>query len=424
MDVPFEKTEKEILNKRKTIELKSENNKQFKVEFINEVNILRIEAKFLNDILIETFSNEFTLQDIKKVRFFNDDYESIDDCLSEIFDKLDRNETKMKMEKDGINIVVPLYSKKYPEIKFFLKKVEKSEEVKCNELYELIKKMKDEQKQEVKALKDRINYLEDLLKIKKKSDIEKTNEDFDGSIVSIKSFGKNEFDKYFDYNLPDKRKIIFAFELSCKDEKDIDLALSSFMGEKNEVYGDSAKDIICRIKNNKLFIYLVGEEILPDLEKRDDNFLFNLFLSIGQSLKIKIKANPNIFTEEFNEEKILKIILDTELEFENMSPQIQLFAYHFLDFIKDIRFNEGFCKLLFTDIFMNVMNGEYKYKIPERLINECKNEDSNPTFEIFKFFKEILGEIIEKVFKIGDFKDYKIIDFDNINFYIVSHLFK
>ena len=116
MEKSSEKTR--ILNKSKKIELKSGDNKKYEFEFINKTTTLRIEAKSFNDMLPEIYSNVSTLEDIKKVKFFNDDYESIDECLSEIFDKLDRNETKLEMGKEGLNIIVPLYSKKYPENRF------------------------------------------------------------------------------------------------------------------------------------------------------------------------------------------------------------------------------------------------------------------------------------------------------------------
>ena len=112
-----------IINKKKTIKLISENKNQYIIDFVNAVNSLEIEAKLLNDMIPELFANKFTLEDIKKVKFFNDDYESIDECLSEIFDRLDKNETKMKIEKDELVIIVPL-SKKYL-IEFPLKKKNK-----------------------------------------------------------------------------------------------------------------------------------------------------------------------------------------------------------------------------------------------------------------------------------------------------------
>ena len=156
-----------IINKKKTIKIEVEKNKQFEVEFINNINTLVIEARLLNNILTEIFSNKFTLEDIKTVKYFSNDYESIDDFLSEMFDKLDKNETKIILEKNELTVVVPLYSKRYPEIKFPLKKMETNANQKFDDLFELYKNMKEEQEKEVKILKDRINYLEDLLKIKK-----------------------------------------------------------------------------------------------------------------------------------------------------------------------------------------------------------------------------------------------------------------
>ena len=416
-----------VANKNKSISLKTED-KQFKIEFINEINNLRIDAKSLNDMVPENFSNKFTLQDIKKVKFFNDDYESIDECLSEIFDRLDKNETKIQLEKDELNITVPLYSKKYPEIKFNLKKIEKSEGVKYNELYEIVKKLKEEHESEVKTLKDKINYLEELLNIKKSGTIK--NDDFKGSIVSIKCFGSDEFDNYFDTNLPKEKYLIMSFALSCKNEKDIHLALASFMGSKKEIYSSKSDSINCRIKGNKLFIDLFNEQNNEDLEDMiymwQEYKIMNLFLGLRQKLTIKINALPNIFSEEFDERKIQKIILDTELEFENMSPQIQLFAYQFEEMTKEIYgLKSGFAKYLFTDIFMNVMNGKYKYKIPEYLINLFKqeNEDNTVTIEIFRGFKDLF-ESFPTSFEIEKFKDYKIIDFDNIDFYLLSHIHK
>ena len=424
MEKPIEKTS--IINKNKKIELKSGDNKKYEFEFINKTTTLRIEAKSFNDMLPEIYFNEFTLEDIKKIRFFND-YESIDECLSEIFDRLDRNETKLEMGKDGLYIIVPLYSKKYPEIRFLLKKEEKSDNVKYCELFELVKKMKAEQEKEVKSLKEKINYLEDLLKIKKER--EKKNEDFNGSIVSIKCFGANEFDDYFDMNLPDKKKPYFSFSVSCKDEKDIHLALASFMGGKKDVYGDTADSINCRIKNNKLFIDLIGE--YEEEEEKEGIFseikneykLYNLLLALGQNLNIKIKAFPKIFTEEYDKEKFLEILLDTELEFENMSPQIQLFTYHFLEIIKEVYiFKRGFPKSLFTDIFINVMNGNSTYKISQRLINEFDKEDFLK--EIFDGFKGFAEDFPVKFVHLQEFKDYKIIDFNDLCFYLLSPLHK
>ena len=208
------------------------------------------------------------------------------------------------------------------------------------------------------------------------------------------------------------------------------MALASFIGGKKDVYGSNANDINCRIKNNKLFIDLLherykGKEEDMLTEINDKYKLYNLFLALGQNLTIKIKAFPKIFTEDFDKEKFLKILLDTELEFENMSPQIQLFTYHFLEIIKEISgLNRGFPKSLFTDIFINLMNGKPTYKIPRRLINEYEDDKGDILKEIFNGFKDIFKHFPVRFARLPNFKDYKIIDFNDICFYLVSPLHK
>ena len=119
-------TKIEIINKTKTIKITTKNSQIFKIDFINKVNTLLIEAILSKEINSEIYSKEFTLKYIKKVKFFNDDYKSIDECLSEIFDKLDKGEEKIELKNEELIISIPLYSKKYPEIIFNLKKREKN----------------------------------------------------------------------------------------------------------------------------------------------------------------------------------------------------------------------------------------------------------------------------------------------------------
>ena len=111
----------QIKNKRKSIELIYGKDEKYSIDFINEGTRLSIEAKTKYDILTIIYSGKFSLEDIKKVKFFNDDYISIDEWLAEIFEKLDKNEGKIeKSQIDVINIKVSL-SKRY-EIIFPLKK--------------------------------------------------------------------------------------------------------------------------------------------------------------------------------------------------------------------------------------------------------------------------------------------------------------
>ena len=424
-----------IINKRKKIILISEDNKHFEVEFINEINKLLVEAKSQNEILPQNFSDTLTLEYIKQIKLFNDDYNSIDECLSE----MELEKTKLEIKEDKIIVKVPLYSRRYPEIIFPLKKKDKNTNDKINDLFELFKKMKDEQEKEVKSLKERINYLEDLLKIRKNTEI-KNSEEFKGFIITIKCLGNNEFDNYFDTSyIPNTNKIFFSFSFSCKNEKDINLTINSFNQNKNRVYSKDGEYIFTRVKNKKIFFDIAPNyseeqekvvrdpffDLLGEEEEKERNYdLLKLFFGIGHSLTIKTNVSPYNLFEEFDEKKILKFILDAELEFEKISPQIQLFTLFFYILYQKFNFSTlgNFTKALFKDIFLNIMSGNYKYKIPEKILN--KYNYNNDVEDIFEFFKEYTKSILIELFKIKEFKDWKLLDFNEIDFYLVSQLHK
>lgn len=446
VEIPQEiQTNQNIPNKMKIIELISKDNKKtFEVKFKSEVSALIIEAKLKNAILPEIFSDNFTFEYIKKIKFFNDDYESLDDCVSEIFDKLDRNETKLEIKKDYLIVKVPLYSRKYPEIAFCLKKKEFKTDDKFNELFELFKKSKEEQEKEVKSLKERISYLEDLLKIKKNFEIPKEDE-FKGSIIKMKCFGNNEFNEFFDTScIPNSNKLIWSFALSCKNEKDIPLAINTFNQYKDNAYSENSKYIFTRVKNNKIFFDFapdcsnekeIRDPIFDDLFEKNENekgkgrylMFLNLFFAIGNSLTIRTNAIPYDLYEEYNEEKILKFILDSELEFENISPQVQLFTFLFHEFYEKFDFYilNNFTKRLFRDIFLKIMAGNFKYKIPKEIINQnvIDEEYGNDVQAIYDFLKYIIRNLIY-LFRFDEFKDSKIIDFNEIEIYLISQIHK
>ena len=160
--------EKKIENKEKTISL-SIDKKIFTVEFKNEIEYLSIVASYQESLFLVKYKGKFTLSDIKKVGLFRD-YESIDECLFEIFEGLNSEPTLT--EKDNLNIIitVPLHTRKYPEITFTLKKLEKNESQKYDELVNVLLNMKNEKDKEIKELKDKVENLKNCwtLKIKKK----------------------------------------------------------------------------------------------------------------------------------------------------------------------------------------------------------------------------------------------------------------
>lgn len=81
--------------------------------------------------------------------------------------------------------------------------------------------------------------------------------------------------------------------------------------------------------------------------------IFKFIFALGQSLTIKTKEILKNIFEKYDEEKIPKFILDTELEFENVSPQIQLFSLLFNYFLERIILEvNDFVKTIFRNVFL------------------------------------------------------------------------
>ena len=135
-DTEKPKEEIKLNNIKKSINISSFK-KSYEVDFVNEIKYLSIIAMPKEDLFPIKFSAKFTLSDIRKVGLFRD-YESIDECLFEIFEGLSSNPTLT--EKDSLNIIViiPLHTRKYPEITFTLTKVEKNESQKYDELVNVL----------------------------------------------------------------------------------------------------------------------------------------------------------------------------------------------------------------------------------------------------------------------------------------------
>ena len=136
--------------------------------------------------------------------------------------------------------------------------------------------------------------------------------------------------------------------------------------------------------------------------------------SSGQSLIIKTDAIPRDMFEEFNKEKILKFILDTDLEFSNSSPQLQIFAKAFQ---KITEYFPHYLQDIIRDIFINLLNGNYKYKPTKKLI-----EDEVET--IYNSLKDVIYCFSIELLNIGQFKEYKKINFNEIEFNLLSTKYK
>ena len=174
------KPEKKIT---KLFKILSETKKEYSVLFEIAENILNISTEIKDEKSFQnkTYKNKYTLLDIQKVKYFNA-YDTIEECLSEI----DINTGIIKEEKDQLNIVVPINSKKYPEIIFTLLFKEKSESEKINELYNIIQN-----------LNDKINILEKKIEDMSNNTIKIFTQEKEpsGIIFDLNVIGKNDIGK-------------------------------------------------------------------------------------------------------------------------------------------------------------------------------------------------------------------------------------
>ena len=152
----FEKPtkEKEKLLFSKSFLISSDKNKEYNVLFECFGNKLSISAETKSEEK-NTFRNYFSFVEIQKVKFFLA-YDTLEECVLELFNFLEINKGFIKENDSKISLVIPLNSKKYPEIIFDLILKEKTDSEKIQELYSIIhklKKEKDEQKLELEKFK-------------------------------------------------------------------------------------------------------------------------------------------------------------------------------------------------------------------------------------------------------------------------------
>ena len=142
---PLELTDnpKNIKNKEKIFEIKSNKNHKFNIVLKNKEPFLLIEALYDNAIQIEKYEEKYSLDNIKKNKFFNY-FETIDEILDELFPLIDNKKVSLIEETNNITLIIQLPTNKIKEIRFDIKQIEKNDKDKINELYNIIMNIKNE----------------------------------------------------------------------------------------------------------------------------------------------------------------------------------------------------------------------------------------------------------------------------------------
>ena len=422
---PKNPKEEKIENKEKTIFLTIDK-KTFTIQFKNEIEYLYVVASYQESLFPVKYTGKFTLSDIKKVGLFRD-YESIDECLFEIFEGLNSNPSLTEKDSLNIIIIVPLHTRKYPEITFTLSKIEKKESQKYDELINALLNMKNEKDKEIKELKDKVEKLEKLLSLKneKNENKEGSEEKFDGTKIEIFNIGKNEYLDYF----PDKSQynenlfgVGFSVALDC-DEKDIKDIVDTFNKYKENIKElfsiKNKEDLNIRINKNKIiFDLLENNEIKNKKENQNKKDIFDefrpalfFFMTNGIKLLLKTKINLINITENKDEEDIDNLIYNTNLNFKGDNIIFKMFiSVLTMELNKNSdNFDNRVKKYLdlLADIFLTIINGNMNYSFNNKEI----------LCDLKTIKKELLTLIKSYLIKgINMFKDQKYRIFQKINF--------
>ena len=106
-----------IKNKEKKFEIKSNLNKIFYFTLLNKGETLLISSYYNFNNSKKEYEAKFDLSYIKSVKLFII-YDTLDDCLDEIFSGIDTGKSYLVEEDKFINLYIPLNNKKFNEIMF------------------------------------------------------------------------------------------------------------------------------------------------------------------------------------------------------------------------------------------------------------------------------------------------------------------
>ena len=142
------------------IELKSDKNNTYLIEFSLN-NSFSIIAKLINNNIHKTFSNIYSLEEIRKNKYFLK-YNNISDIFNELTNII--YDTKILLKENENNLIINISLPKNQEIIFELKLIKKNNKnnsdeliVKLNKELNEVKNENIKLKKEIKQLKERIN---------------------------------------------------------------------------------------------------------------------------------------------------------------------------------------------------------------------------------------------------------------------------
>ena len=253
MEIASTPTEQNIINKEKNIELTSDKSHKFKITFINEISSLKIKCIYENELKIsKSYISNFNLDKIKENKFFLA-YESIDEILSDLFKIIDEKMKDLTLleEANKVNLIIPLPTLKAKEIIFPILEVEKKDNEKISELYEIIYKLEKNLTQDNIIIKELNNKIKNLTE-ENKTINEKFNKLIDDKEKEINEKLKNLIDEN------EKEKKVMTEKLKRLEEENSIFKTKST--DENKKINEKLEELINTNEINKKKLDKIEEE--------------------------------------------------------------------------------------------------------------------------------------------------------------------
>ena len=322
-----EKESDKMKNKSKTFILISDNN-EYNILFENNSKVVYISCECNNKKSEQKlkYKNQFSLYEIQKVKLLA--YDTLDECLSEIFQILNEKKGIIKEENDNqINLIIPLNSKKFSEILFPLYKKEISDKEKIDELYDIINSLNEknnEQRKQIINLKEKLYNINDQeIRI-----YGGKNEKLNGISIDLSLFGKEDIKNIFEDNIFKKEKgkeyLYVKSVFKIKNDEDIDKLINIM----NKNYVDKGTIILRKEKN----VIIYNRDLF---NKKDYDIFFENYYK--EFLNIKGNFKTELEFKDIYESKKLKDLLPKLLNFNLIFKGLTINNKLIIkDFIKEI----------------------------------------------------------------------------------------
>ena len=151
---------------QKSFEIISNKNNNFKITISNNIKYITFKAKQKNSIENNKYYSTIDLEEIKKNKYFLF-FDNLDEIYEEIINLMNKNKIDLIEEKDKlvleIIISLSISSIKLQNIIFEIKKEEKSNEEKFNELYSIINNLKSYYDKIIQEQNYKIKNLENII---------------------------------------------------------------------------------------------------------------------------------------------------------------------------------------------------------------------------------------------------------------------